>query len=132
MRVMLLAAVSAMLFSNTCSPADKEAPKRNPLMAEKLKYAQTLLEGLATNDFEKIEKSAEELMRISKAAEWAVFKTPSYEVNTNNFRRSAEDIIKKAKAKNLDGATLSYVDMTVTCVRCHQHCREVRNTSFVP
>jgi len=135
MRMMLLAAVSVLLLTAPGSRADKPAkddPKRDPLMAEKLKYSQSLLEGLAVNDFEKIEKSAQELMRISKAAEWAVLKTPTYEVHTNNFRRSAEEIIKKAKAKNLDGATLAYVDMTVTCIRCHQHCREVRNTSIEP
>ena len=45
-------------------------------------------------------------MRISKAIGWTVFKTPEYEVQTNNFRRAAETIIKKAKAKNIDGATL--------------------------
>jgi hypothetical protein len=55
-----------------------------------------------------------------------------YEVQTNNFRRAAETLIQKAKAKNLDGATLAYVDMTVTCVRCHQYCRDIRDTKFVP
>ncbi|MCE9529755.1 MAG: hypothetical protein K8T89_01230 [Planctomycetes bacterium] len=117
---------------SAAEPKKAELPKVNPLMADKLKNAQLLLEGLALNDFEKIQKSAEELMRISKAAEWTVLKTPMYEVNTNNFRRAAETIIKKAKEKNVDGATLAYVDMTVSCVRCHQHCREVRNTSFTP
>jgi len=113
-------------------PKKAESPTANKLMAEKLKNSQTLLEGLALNDFDKIQKSAEELMRISKAVECTVFKTPEYEVQTNNFRRAVETIIAKAKAKNIDGATLGFVDMTVSCVRCHQHCREVRNTRFVP
>lgn len=133
MRFALLAFVSAVLLTNTGATADKpkkDLPKVNPLMADKLKNAQSLLEGLTTNDYDKIQKSAEELIRISKAAEWTVYKTPQYEVQTNNFRRAAETIIQKAKAKNLDGATLAYVDMTVTCVRCHQHCREVRDTRF--
>jgi len=117
---------------SAAEPKKLEIPKVNPLMAEKLKHAQALLGGLAMNDFDKMQSSAEELMRISKAAEWTVYKTPEYELQTNNFRRAAENVILKAKAKNLDGATLAYVDMTVTCVRCHQHCRDVRNTSFTP
>ena len=36
----------------------------------------------------------------------------------------AELVIEKAKAKSIDGATLAYVEMTVTCVRCHQYTRE--------
>ena len=113
-------------------PKQADARKTNPLMAEKLKNSQTMLEGLALNDFDKIQKSANELMRISKAVEWTVLKPPEYETNTNNFRRALETIIQKAKAKNVDGATLGFVDMTVTCVRCHQHCREVRDTGFTP
>jgi hypothetical protein len=54
-------------------------------------------------------------------------KTREYEVHTNNFRRALEEIVKKGKEKNLEGATLGYVDMTLTCVRCHQHTREIRD-----
>lgn len=135
MRWVLLAAVSLMLFATAGSSQDKpkkELPKVNPLMAEKLKNAQSLLEALAMEDFAKMQKNAEELIRISKAAEWTVYKTPMYEVQTNNFRRAAETVIQKAKAKNLDGAALAYVDMTLACVRCHQHCRDIRDTSFTP
>ena len=137
MRLAILTLASMLLIS-TSSPSteqtkDKEKaapPKGNKLMLEKLKFAQSLLEGLATNNFDKIKDSAQELIRISKEAEWSAHKTPMYEVHTNNFRRAAETIIQKAKDKNLDGATLAYVDMTVTCVRCHQHCREIRDISL--
>lgn len=97
------------------------------LMAEKLKHAQRLLDGLATNDFGKITKSADELLIISKTAEFLAHKSREYELHTNSFRRALEEITKKAKEKNLEGATLGYVDMTLTCVRCHQHTREVRD-----
>jgi hypothetical protein len=101
-------------------------------MADKLKAAQTLLDGLATNDFDKIGKSAESLMLISKAAEFGAGgnAAPQYELHMNSFRRSLETISAKAKEKNLDGATLGYVDLTLTCVRCHAHTREVRNAQL--
>lgn len=63
---------------------------------------------------------------IQKDAEFKVFKTPQYELYSNEFRRSAQTMVEKAKDKNIDGATLAYVNMTLTCVKCHQHVREVR------
>jgi hypothetical protein len=111
-------------------PPAKEDPKsaQAKLMAEKLKQAQKLLDGLATNDFAKISKSADELLVISKTAEFtAARKNREYELHTNNFRRALEEVAKKSKEKNLEGATLGYVDMTLTCVRCHQHTREAGN-----
>jgi hypothetical protein len=134
MRIAILAVLSLAVAASHTSSADKTSGvfAADKLMVEKLKNAQILLEGLATNDYDKMSKSAERLLEISKAVEWRAYKTPQYDVQTNNFRRAAETIIKKAKEKNLDGATLAYVDMTVTCVRCHQHCREIRDTGFTP
>ena len=98
------------------------------LMIEKLQNAQKLLEGIAMNKPEMIEKHAEELIRISKTAEWvAAHKTPRYEVFSNQYQRAAQSIVKKAKEKNIDGVTLAYFDLTMACVRCHEYVREVRD-----
>ena len=99
-------------------------------MQRKLEAAQKLLEGIALNDSAKIGKQADELLRISKEAEWKVLKTPQYEVYSNEFRRQADTLIQNAKDKNLDGAALTYVELTLTCVRCHKHVREIRQVSF--
>jgi hypothetical protein len=101
---------------------------RNQLMIDKLQNAQKLLEGIALGKFDKIEKHAGELVRISKTAEWLnAHKAPRYELFSNEFQRSAEEIAKKAKDKNMDGVTLAYFDLTKSCVRCHQHIRDVRD-----
>ena len=67
-------------------------------------------------------------MVISKSLEWKVLKTPRYELHSNQFRRTLEELTDKAKEKNLDGAALSYVELTLTCVKCHKHVREKRFT----
>jgi hypothetical protein len=109
------------------SPDKKKDRVPDPLMVLKLKESQSLLEGLALNDFTKVEKSAAELLRISKEAQFRkALSTAKYEYHANAFQRAAETVIEKAKAKNIDGATLAYLDMTMTCVRCHQHTREER------
>src|SRR5262245_22493709 len=96
------------------------------LMIKKLDNSQKVLEGLALGDFEKIGKHADELIAISKAAEFRVIKTPQYELHSNDFRRNAETLVLMAKGKNLDGAALAYVELTLSCVKCHKHVREVR------
>jgi hypothetical protein len=118
----------------TIPSTSQEKKKREPdaLMLLKLKESQSLLEGLALNDTAKVQKSAEELLRISKEAQFRkAINTPAYEYHANSFQKAAETAIEKAKAKNIDGATLAYVDMTMTCVRCHQYTREQR-IGFVP
>ena len=40
-----------------------------------------------------------------------------------------EDIQKGVAKKNLDAATLGYMDLTMSCVRCHKHVREVRKAA---
>jgi len=97
------------------------------IMAEKLKSSQILLEGLALGDFAKITRSAEKLSQLSRTEEWMVHKTARYEVHSNEFRRAAEIIIQKAKEKNLDGVAYAYVDLTMTCVRCHQYVRGIKD-----
>jgi hypothetical protein len=103
--------------------------KTAELMRKKLQQLQKVLEGIALNDFDKIIQHADELILISKETEFKVMKTPQYELYTGEFRRNAEDLVKKAKEKNIDGSTLAYMELTLTCVRCHKHCREVRMTS---
>jgi len=126
-RVILL--LFGLALIGLCAPATTPAqqPKIFKIMTEKLKASQDLLAGIATEDFNKITRSAEELIQLTKKEEWHVLKTPKYEMHSNEFRRTAEVIIAKAKAKNLDGVTLAYFEMTMSCVRCHKYVREVRD-----
>jgi hypothetical protein len=103
--------------------ADKKVAE---LMQSKLKHSQKVLEGVAVGDFEEIATNADELIAISQQAEWYVSKSPRYEMRSNEFRRTAEQLVKDAKAKNLDAAALDYVELTMTCVKCHKYGRETR------
>jgi hypothetical protein len=99
------------------------------LMDNKLRTAQKLLGAIAVADFAKISQCADDLSSIANQAEWIAHKTPRYELHSNEFRRAAETISRKAKEKNLDGVTLAYMDLTMSCVRCHQYVREVRDAA---
>jgi cytochrome c556 len=126
-RAILLAAAVALLGAVIPAPTPGQQPKVQKIMTDKLKHSQTLLAGIATADYQKITFSAEELIQLTKKEEWHVIKTPKYELYSNEFHRAAESVIQKAKAKNIDGVTLAYFEMTMSCVRCHQYVREVRD-----
>jgi hypothetical protein len=124
--------VAALALALVIAPSPAKDPKKadENLMRRKLTESQKVLEGIALNNFDKIGSGAEELIQISKLAEWKVLKDPQYELFSNEFRRRADQVARAAKDKNLDGATLGYVEMTMTCVRCHQHVREVRRSEL--
>jgi hypothetical protein len=110
------------------APAIRPQSDLEKLMQKKLTLAQKLLSGIALNDLDPVQDNARDLLTLSKLAEFRVLKTPAYELHSNEFRRSLEEMIKGAKDRSIDSATLAYVDMTLACVRCHKHVREVRVT----
>lgn len=120
----LVMAVAGIWQSSVQSQKPKK--ERNPIMQEKLDHSQKVLEGLAVRDFDLIERNADELIILSKKAEWRVLKTPEYTLYSDAFRRQAADLVRASKDKNLDGAALAYLDLTMSCVRCHKHVRETK------
>jgi hypothetical protein len=123
LRIMALGTLGVVLLTQTGQ--GDEPDKLKELMKRKLTSAQKVLEGIAVKDFDLIAKHAEELQAVGKAAQFRVVKTPRFEVYSNDFQRNAENLARQAKEKNLDGAALAYVDLTLNCVKCHKHIREV-------
>jgi cytochrome c556 len=63
------------------------------------------------------------LSAMTQEADWRAFENPDYEQNSATFRRQVDALVKSARNKNLDGATLAYVRMTMSCVDCHKFVR---------
>jgi hypothetical protein len=116
-------AAQPAIAAQSAKPADADS-----VMQKKLSHSQKLLEGIVLSDMTKIGQNANELMTLSKLAEFKIYKTPQYDLHSNDFRRTIEDIQNAVKQKNLDAATLAYMEMTMSCVRCHKYVREVRIT----
>jgi hypothetical protein len=122
-------------FAGGEAPDTKDDPaqrKTAELMQRKLRESQKALEAIALGKCEDIADHAEELIEVSKAASFRVLKTPRYELYSKEFQQAAEAMAKNARAKNLDAATLNYVDLTLTCVKCHKHVREERMVRLDP
>jgi cytochrome c556 len=121
-------AAAVALATGVCvlSGHGDEPKKDESIMQKKLKNSQVILEGIAVNDFDKIAKHADELIDLSNQAEWKVLTTPQYEIYSNDFRRTADALVKSAKEKNIDACALNYVELTLDCVKCHKYFRETR------
>ncbi len=131
MRILAFLVLGVCLLIGNTGPSQTGRSKVfKKLMQKKLDSSKNLLEGLALNDFKKLEENATTLLKISSTADWFAYKTREYELFSNEFRRAAEKLKKKAKEENLDGAALAYVELTMSCIRCHQYVREMRDVRF--
>jgi cytochrome c556 len=117
-----LIAGTAVLGVIGVSAAQQTTGSRD-FMRLKLVASQKVLEGLVREDFEAIAKNAEELRLLSLDASWQVLQTAEYAQQSLEFRRSAEAVTVAAKKKNLDGAALAYLEVTMKCVNCHKYVR---------
>jgi hypothetical protein len=105
----------------------QRSTSRAEFMRMKLDYSKKLLEGLVLENYDTISKNAKTLRRLSEAAEWEVPTIPNatdYVAYTGEFEKICDDLVKKCKDKNIDGATLAYVRLTMNCVNCHKYVRE--------
>ena len=99
---------------------DKQPPPLD--MKQKLVLSQDILSGLATEDFDQVLKSAKALNAFAKHK---AITTESWQYRTQNqlFWFTTGNLALSAREKNLDGATLAYTQMTLSCVNCHKLLR---------
>src|SRR5574341_2461591 len=96
--------VAALLNDSSGQPQIPMGTKE--FMREKLEHAQKLLEALALEDFDTVAARAGKLSDMTRGAKWQAFQNPDYVEFSNAFRRHADSIMKAARNKNIDGATL--------------------------
>ena len=112
------------------SRAGAEDERVAKLMREKLERSQKILEALALEDYGVIARNADQLGVLSQAAAWNVLQTPEYAAHSADFLRLTQKLGRMAREKNIDGATLAYVELTINCVACHRHVRSVKTANL--
>ena len=110
------------VFSSSVPAQDNVAV----FMKAKLKHSQEVLKGLATEDFDLIAKNSQAMSLLCEDELWQVLQTPEYRARSAEFQRSVDAVTEAARKKNLEGAALGYVDVTLKCVNCHKYVRKVR------
>ena len=113
-----LAAIAA-----TRLPPGWRTPATVEFMRDKLELSKRVLEGLATEDFDLIATKARRLGAMSLEPSWGLVEHPEYTRLSAEFRKNVELLGTAAQNKNLDGVTLAYVRVTMSCVDCHKFVR---------
>lgn len=97
------------------------------LMRLKLAQAQTLLEALTLEDYDKMQAAAKDLKDISHATTWYKADDPVFIRFAKSFQNSSDNLVIEAAKKDLQGVALGYIRMTMDCLQCHSHVRAGRS-----
>jgi len=131
-RLVLLVLAATLAGGLIASGAGYERSPLQQYMRQKLEHAKNVLEGLAVEDFALIAKNARAMRELSEDARWRVSPNINYLRLSAEFQDLAGEMATKAKERNLDGATLAYVKLTMNCVKCHKLVRDKRLISIGP
>lgn len=116
-------------FGRMSSGQEKNATEKDKSsiwMTKKLELSQNILAGLTQSDFDKVRANAAVMNFMGYLEKWARADMPSYKRQVSYFEFANDELIRQAKEKNLDGATLAYNQLTVSCVKCHKIVRNAK------
>ena len=142
MRIAIVSAAALVLLAVLSQVAGQEPPSEkvastdvNPTetdkvekfdfwMNVKLVESQKLFAALAQADFSAITASSERLKAVSAMEGFVRRKTPGYSTQLKTFEFSVDEILQRSAEENIEGVTLGFQQLTLSCVNCHKQLRE--------
>ncbi|WP_145372268.1 hypothetical protein [Maioricimonas rarisocia] len=115
-----------LILSLICGGAavpDEGPSDRHRLMERKLVATQQILTSLTREDYAAMQSAADDLLELARQ-QWTTDESPRYRAHLKDFWITLEGVSEAAEEKKLDGATLAYVQMTISCVKCHKYLRQ--------
>lgn len=106
-----------------------EAVSQSPvetLMKAKAGYAHRLLDAVVMADLETARDQAFRLKAVAETADWNVLDTEEYAQATEAFIDATDNLLQAASSRKSEAAALAYVEVTLSCVHCHQYVRAHR------
>ena len=118
--------MSVWVFGDTPKVVQTNKAPRSTMNA-KLTSSQRVLDGLVRRNFAAMQQGAADLRAISEADQWPRSPDPVFEHFAREFRRQCRQLESLAKERNPEGATFTYLQITSTCVQCHDYVRDSMN-----
>lgn len=103
---------------------DAEAQPFNFWMDVKLDESQKIFAGLAKADFEAIVSCTKKLTALSELEGFVRNRTPGYRTQLRSYQFAIREIEQQAKRESIEGVTLGFQQLTLSCVNCHRQLRE--------
>jgi cytochrome c556 len=126
----VLVALLAGCFVVACGrPASADDDKPTQWMKQKLEMSQNILSALTQGDFKSVEHNAQQMNVVNYLEKMVVQDQPHYKEymrQLNVFETANRELLRQASAKNIEGATLAYTQLTVSCVQCHKLVRDAK------
>jgi hypothetical protein len=126
--------VLALLISNDGWAQGDKAPKTQPETAKnkggsvwmkvKLRSSQNILRGLTLGDFDLIEENARRMNNFGRLEKLVHSRNAEYQTQLKFLEHANQELMRQAEKKNLDGATLAFVQLTTSCINCHRTIRD--------
>ncbi|MBL8849013.1 MAG: hypothetical protein JNG89_04990 [Planctomycetaceae bacterium] len=112
--------------ATTAAPQNEE--DANAWMLAKLSGSQNILAHLTRGDIDAVATDARRMQVMTYLEQWLtaseIEETSEYRGQLNAFEFSTKELIRHAEDDDVNGALDAYVDMTRTCVKCHQLIRD--------
>ena len=123
-----LAIICALLAENATSNGQPaiatESTKFSVWMDVKVEESQKVFAALARADFKGIIASTEKLKSVSKLEGFVRRSAPGYRTHLRSFEFAVDEIQRQAKRENIEGVTMGFNQLTLSCVNCHRQLRQ--------
>ena len=100
-----------------------ESTKFSFWMDVKVEESQKVFAALARADFKGIVASTEKLKKVSKLEGLVRRNAPGYRTQLRSFEFAVDEIQQQAKRENIEGVTMGFNQLTLSCVNCHRQLR---------
>jgi hypothetical protein len=114
----------AVLLPLPLCAEDEPSKQASVFMRQKLQASQAILAALARGDHEAIGSNAQAMNVVEHLEKWIRADTPGYRTQLRLFEFADRELIRAAREKNIDAATLAYNQLTISCVNCHKMVRD--------
>ncbi len=101
-----------------------EARPFNFWMDVKLEESQKIFAALTQADFETLISCTTKLTALSEMEGFVRNRTPGYRTQLRSYQFAIREIEQQAKRESIEGVTLGFQQLTLSCVTCHKQLRE--------
>lgn len=98
----------------------------NKIMEGRLASTKELMVGLAINDWSRIERGTEDLLKATRPVGWQGPLKRELDARDDALRSAAKTLSTFVDAKNGDGARLIFIQVVTLCMDCHNLGRELK------
>jgi cytochrome c556 len=102
---------------------DSDKKPMSPWMDTKVKESQKIFVALAEADFKTVIDSAKKLKTLNKFEGFVRRNAPGYRTQLRSFEFAVDEIEQQARKENIEGVTLGFHQLTMSCVNCHKQLR---------